>query len=181
MTTPPEEIIAAAVAAACLSSCVKSKRGAAVYIPGSWGNKLIGTGFNGQPDPFVCKGQCIESCSRLAIHAEERAIRTAIATVSGVARVPLSALRVDLVHAKVIGGELVAGGGPSCWACSKTILDVGISGVWLYQEDKVTTTFENDTPSKLVIEPTGWRRYTARDFHLATAIACGMKEHIRHA
>lgn len=62
------------------------------------------------------------------------------------------------VHAKVEGGELVAGGGPSCWQCSKFLLSVGVSGIWLYEKPQI----EDGAV------PPAWHFYTPVDFHMET-------------
>jgi deoxycytidylate deaminase len=85
------------------------------------------------------------SCSKRCVHAEMRAIRT-------------NARGADVVHVKIDEhGELVAGGGPSCWQCSREILDAGCKGAWLYEQSQ---------PGDC------WRYYTAADFHRTTMLAC---------
>lgn len=97
------------------------------------------------------------------MHAEARAIRAASIRIQR-GRAPDT---VELVHAKIgIDDRLVAGDGPSCWQCSKEILDAGISAVWLFEYDA-------DHPAAAVITGKGrWRRYTALEFHAATCRAC---------
>ena len=126
----------------------------------------LGCGWNGQPGRFFCAGTeaCRVACGKLCVHAEARAIRAAVT----VARGDIDGL--ELVHAKVVDGELVAGGGPSCWQCSREILDAGIAAVWLYE-----TGDPKLAPWADLYRPPGtWRRYTAEDFHRATAAACGL-------
>lgn len=165
--SPPESAILAAVAAGSLSPCAKSKRGAVVYCPGS--GVVLGRGWNGQPSPFSCTGsdECHALCGRLCIHAEVRAIRDATA---GFGNLGFPAGDVELVHAKVVDGQLAAGGGPSCWQCSREILDVGIAAVWLFEQvlpdrephlGRVAGGWERPGET--------WRRYTAEEFHRATA------------
>lgn len=165
-TSPPDFAIDAAVDAARRSPCAKSKRGAAVYLlPDANPERgIYGVGRNGQPDPFSCAGTdaCRAACGQLCLHAEHRAIRGALIVAERrLGRGTHRTLRgLELVHAKVVDGQLVAGGGPSCLRCSAEILDVGLDAVWLYE----------------LVESTGgshvgrlWRRYTAEDFHRATA------------
>jgi hypothetical protein len=64
----------------------------------------------------------------------------------------------ELVHVKVVDGLVVAGGGPSCWQCSRLALEVAVAAVWLYEIDNGPR----------------WRRYTAEEFHRATLVACGL-------
>jgi hypothetical protein len=149
---PPDAAIRAALEAAAQSPCVKSKRGVAVYhIPSG---DVMGVGYNSQPSRR-CDQTCITNCNKLCVHAEHRAI---------VAAMPLSkSLRVhDAVHVKLfsMGGPytgrvpadfdytnaLVPSGGPSCWQCSRIILDSGLEGFWLFHVD-------------------GWKRYEAEEFH----------------
>lgn len=155
---PPAHVIAAAIEAARMSPCDKSKRGAVIFEPtGAQLRKLLGdrahlalaepivsSGFNGRPGDVAagsCGGGCRSVCRDVAVHAEVRAIR-------GSERIPLRGC--EIVHAKVVDGELVAGGGPSCVACSKEILDAGLAAVWLYQT--------NGTDNY-------WVRYEADVFH----------------
>ncbi len=71
--------------------------------------------------------------------------------------VPARCGALDMIHAKVVDGELVPSGGPSCWQCSKAILADGrIGGVWLFHNE-------------------GWRRYGATEFHRLTLKTCELK------
>lgn len=172
MKEPPYAAIEAAIGAGCASPCAKSKRGAAVYSRHDDPICIYGIGFNSQPPPFACSGdaRCREACGKLCAHAEQRALRDALSLgrwpnrghLGGVAPRPNMA-GFELVHAKVIDGQLVAGGGPSCIACSVAVLDVGLDGVWLYQ-----TIDPHLTPGE-------WHYYRAADFHAATLKACGME------
>lgn len=92
---------------------------------------------------------CRATNAKRCVHAEMRAVREAGRGRGG-----------DIVHVKVVErGELVAGGGPSCWQCSREILDAGFRGVWLYEK---SSGFDC------------WRYYTAVDFHRATMLTCGI-------
>ncbi len=107
-----------------VSPCAKSKRGVVIFHPDK-------TDFysanNSPPYPFYCNGsaECIAACGNVAVHAEQRAIGLALQ------RENLSE-GWQMVHAKVVNGELVAGGQPSCIQCSKIILECGITKMWLY-------------------------------------------------
>ncbi len=167
-TSPPDFAIRAAVDAGSRSPCAKSKRGAAAFDPEIEGFSF-GTGYNGQPTPFACTADaaCKAACSKRCVHAEMRAIRGLL---------PAVARGLEIVHAKVIDGRLVAGGGPSCWQCSREILDVGLAAVWLFQpptvaEHNAMGIVSMDDPR---FETIGWRRYTAVEFHSLTLAACGI-------
>lgn len=134
---PPQSIIALAEAMAMQSPCAKSKRGAVLFKKSEFAEEVYGSGFNGQPPPFTCTGtdRCRELCGKLCEHAEGRAIRQAegsIAVTSGHAE---AVGGLELVHVKIGNdGRLVSGGPPSCWQCSRAILDCGfVAGVWLYE------------------------------------------------
>lgn len=199
--TPPESAIKAAVNAARQSPCGKSKRGVSVFVidaPVHW--PVIGTGWNGMPgDGAVCTNDeaCHRTCAMRCVHAETRALRMAARERSRIpwrhAETPIRHGRplvdCDAVHVKINdSGELVPSGGPSCWQCSREVLDVGLSGFWLY-EDPPTLECPPDCPvckadcsladvvaSAASIGPRHprWRRYTASEFHAATLLACGL-------
>lgn len=144
---PPKEIVDAAVMMAKRSPCSKSKRGVVIWDPVS--REIMSRGFNSPPQSFQCDGssRCRENCGKLCEHAEQEALRT----LSGPAE------RLDLLHVKVVSGEPVTSGGPSCWQCSRSIArDERIVGVWLYHEY-------------------GWERYLSNEFHAITLEACGLQ------
>lgn len=151
---PNQSYITAAVEAARQSPCAKSKRGVVIWR--HWERfgitTTLATAFNAPPRPFTCTGSttCRGVCNKVAVHAEERAIL----------RVGTNAAGAELLHIKVRDGEPVASGGPSCWQCSRMILEAGIAGVWLLHEK-------------------GWRRYLAEEFHRLTLENCGMGEVLR--
>lgn len=130
-----------AIETACKSSC-QSKRGVIV-----WNRELgcVGKGFNSPPKPLLCDGsdKCKSNCSKTAIHAEQRAVYQALQS-----KVP-DIGSLEIIHVKVVDGKAVPSGNPSCWQCSKLILEVGIPYVWLLHEN-------------------GPKRYTALDFHEQT-------------
>lgn len=191
MTAPPDFAIRAAVEAGRRSPCAKSKRGAAVFRRAcSTGccERVLGVGWNAQPVPFSCTGSsaCKAACGKLCLHAEARAIRAAWREWTG---------GVELVHAKVVNGLLVPGGGPSCWQCSREVLDVGLAAVWLYEgpDGRRPEHYRCTACSEIMtqyhefeeyqhagclglVERVGeWRRYTAEEFHRATLAACGIE------
>lgn len=131
MTAPPDVAIAEALQTAALSPCAKSKRGVVAYARTD-PPRVIGVGFNGPPRDIRCDGSwsCQADCGKRCVHAEVRAIRDLPTT-------PTLRRWIVLVHVKIgEDGRLVAGGGPSCWQCSREILDVGIGGVWLFEAQR---------------------------------------------
>ena len=134
--------------------CMKSSRGAAIF---DQSGAIRGVGRNA-PVLGTCDGsdECRASCPKVCEHAEAAALR---ALGRGAGRTP-SRIKLELVHVKLVDGDLVAGGPPSCWQCSKLILADGrIAGVWLYRA-----------------HPDGdyWKRYTAEQFHEITLDNCGL-------
>lgn len=170
MTAPPDIAIAKALEAATRSPCHKSKRGVCAFVEHGFGFSSLALGFNGPPGDLTCDGSpaCRESCGKRCVHAEMRAIRP----LMGHSNLD----RVQLVHVKAVDGKLVAGGGPSCWQCSREILDVGIGGVWLFERTLRDNEGDNGLPlSAVAIEDApAWRYYSADDFHRATLEACGI-------
>lgn len=151
---PPEDMIELAVKTARLSPCAKSKRGVVVFGRDEEmvdDVDAIANGFNGQPPPFECDGtfHCKKTCAKRCIHAEDRAIRQAVAVlVAGNGRhlrsrqVIVESLslgdlrRYEAVHVKLDAhGDLTWGGGPSCWQCSRTVMDVNLGAFWLYERE----------------------------------------------
>jgi hypothetical protein len=184
VTEPPELIVREAVRMSTLSPCAKSKRGAITFIPDERPNLcvVLAGGFNGQPEPFKCDAseRCRAACGKLCEHAEDRAIRASILEFERVFTCGVdSGIKLDLVHAKTIDGALVAGGHPSCWQCSRTILGCGfIAGVWLYEAKQVHS-MHVDEFMVAKAEQAGplfgvWVRYAAVDFHRVTLENCGL-------
>lgn len=167
ITAPPPIYVATATARANSSPCQKSKRAAVIFDPAALANDQghlpppIGTGFNGMPGIAECDGSaaCRRDCAKICEHAEARAIHQALLRVGifqSVRGVPALA-GVEMVHVKTVDGRLVPSGAPSCWQCSKTIVDVGLEAVWLYEDRELDGT---SMPA--------WFRYTANAFHDAT-------------
>jgi len=131
---PHAGVIQQAISASLKSPC-RSKRGVAIWKRGA--RLAVSTGWNALPIG-VCDGSatCKNTCGRVAIHAEQRAILST------------SALYADyaMLHVKTIDGSLVPSGEPSCIECAKLIVASGIGGMYLYHAD-------------------GWRLYDVADFY----------------
>ncbi len=145
MNKPPEAAIDFAIECADQSPCQKSKRGAVLFM----GDVPVGGAFNGPPTGYECRdnGSCRRVCAERCMHAEERVFIKAGRLID---------LAVcEMVHVKIRDGLLMPSGNPSCWQCSRTIVDVGLAGMWLYHEE-------------------GWKRYTAKEFNDLTLFECGI-------
>lgn len=186
---PPAYAVEAAIAAARHSPCAKSKRGVAIYRVTArrpWTAGVIAAGYNGLPGGEPCAGSgfvdgpdapipvgdaraawCRETCGKRCVHAESRAIRTATRLVA-----PAEWPHLEAVHVKVDdAGRLVAGGGPSCWQCSREVLDVGLGTFWLYEEATAIVVDSNEVTE----EPSAtWRGYSAAEFHRVTMRNTGL-------
>lgn len=164
---PPSHIIECVRQNAMKSPCAKSKRGAVIYgtMHGDPISLPLSAAWNTPPSPFTCGGSdaCRDACARICVHAERGALdRLLVHPSMSFGTIDYASL--DLVHAKVIGDQVVATGKPSCVSCSKEILSVGIAGVWLY---------ERFTP-----EPTCDFEYRMPD-NSNTYVRCALKaEHI---
>lgn len=151
---PPQRAIDCAINEAITSTCL-SKRGASIWKSTIGLHKdgimIFGKGRNHLPCGYTCTADtaCKSMCSKTAIHAEQEAlIDSRGAAWSG-----------EMLHVKVIDEKLVPSGPPSCWQCSKLMLEAGIKGMWLYHED-------------------GWKRYEMAEFHKLTLINCGLLDNI---
>lgn len=110
------------------SGC-QSKRGVVI-----WSRDLgyIAGGWNAPPQPFICDGsdQCKAQCSKTAVHAEQAAL------VDMAKWANLDYLQdFEMLHVKVMDGKAVISDKPSCWQCSKLILEFGLKSMWLYQKE----------------------------------------------
>lgn len=167
MNQPPEYAINTARLEAMKSPCAKSKRGVVLFDDNFGPSSQIviaGAGSNGQPPGFACSGSdaCRRDCAKLCLHAEDRAIRDALVLWG-------DPTDLQMLHVKVVGGAVVPGGGPSCWQCSRLVVELGLRGVWLYE--RIAARFVPEVP----VPPEGdWRFYTAEEFHRATLRACGI-------
>lgn len=177
MEKPPDKIIETARQVALQSPCQKSKRGCVVYHPGLpppyEPNLIVGGGFNGHPNSTFarCDGspECRNDCAMLCVHAESRALRDADAWDYDFIRMyRRSAMpNLQMVHVKVENEQVVAGGLPSCWQCSRDILESCLGGIWLYEE----------TPAHPLLVRQ-WKFYTAVEFHRATLAHCNIGQGI---
>lgn len=214
---PPDYIIEAARCAGVDSPCQKSKRGAVVFDPVTLAYQqassspfrirdiIIGAAPNGQPADFQCTGSsaCRENCGKLCMHAEQRAILQAVRRcgVEDIGRLAY----LEVVHAKVVDGVVVPGGGPSCWQCSRLVVEVGLRGVWLFEAQRWHDELTCRECRRVTVVPQGagttgvcekcdhvgrllvddrrvydlssgaWRFYSAVDFHRGTLRACGIE------
>ncbi len=148
---PPQFVLESIERLAMISPCSKSKRAAIVYD--AEGETLWGFGYNTPPLGMYCDGSpaCRKSCGQTCIHAEQMALRSAIynlAAESGRADIldrerPLpsgvwvgarsSLFGLTMLHVKVVDGDVVPGGPPSCWQCSREILEHRLAGFWLFE------------------------------------------------
>ena len=174
-TTPPQRAIDAAVAASKQSPCQKSQRGAAIYVdrPSPFDIIVTAANWNRPPKSFMCSGteSCRRDCNRTCSHAEQTAIASALVTEGGGYLAGYT-----LIHAKTINGELVSGGGPSCWQCSRLVVEVELEGVWLYEDvvDRVPADAPAGMQAWRPVHRDVWRYYTAAEFHRATLKACDL-------
>lgn len=174
---PSDAIIEIAVDAAKRSPCAKSKRGVVIFERGITSFRIHSVAHNSPPWPYECDGsaacQANGNCWRVAVHAEERAILD-----GGKLRVGTShqvGLEIELLHVKVVDGELVPGKGPSCELCSKLILEAGIDRVWLFQADESE---ERWPPGIEPVRRGVWNSYDALGFHRITLRNLGLYCHI---
>jgi hypothetical protein len=145
MTQPPQSMIDIAIDTARRSPCAKSKRGVVVYAPTTTieEGRKVGTGYNSMPIG-TCDGSdaCRAACNKRCVHAEDRAIRDALVDVSSRRLIPRAATEFygklcghEAIHVKIVDGQLVGGGGPSCWQCSRLVVDVALDAFWLYERE----------------------------------------------
>lgn len=130
------EALQEAIRIGSLSPCAKSKRG---VVLSDRGCGLLGSGYNHPPDGFVCDAsqECQANCNKLCVHAEMDAVANFTGGIkTGTFRWDdLERLRPEMVHVKVVDGEGVPSGGPSCWQCSRHVINFGITAFWLLHED----------------------------------------------
>ena len=154
---PSKDMIKLAEEAARMSPCVKSKRGVVAFADrtpyaGAPSEAYLGRGYNGPPPRVTClqTQECMDTCAKRCVHAESRAIREAL-------RFKQDRDVVSLLHVKINSeGVCVPGGPPSCWQCSRELLDVGFDGIWLCELSE------------------GWVYYKAKEFHEITSRNCGV-------
>lgn len=150
MTYGEQEALVEAVEAARFSPCAKSQRGVVIWRPGFPLMSTCRVGFNHPPEPFKCDGSqlCRESCNKLCVHAEQAALLQFAAE-------GLSTDGCHMLHVKVVQGEPVVSGPPSCWQCSRMLLSARLEAMWLLHEE-------------------GLRRYSPQEFHRLTLLSCGL-------
>jgi deoxycytidylate deaminase len=143
-----EHLLRAAVEEAMRSPCAKSKRGVVVFTRRS----IVRYGHNHPPLGMACDGSaaCREHCNKLCVHAEEAALAD-LASMN-----PLPVGPIDMLHVKAMDGVAVPSGPPSCWQCSRKILDSGlIDTMWL-------------------LHAGGLQAYAPSVFHEMTLRECGL-------
>lgn len=152
-------IVRQTVAVAAGSPCAKSKRGVAIWggsfdHPDQHGWPFLLIEHNSPPQGFSCLGRevCGNHCNKVAVHAEERAL---LRVAKSVEPCQFSTQGASMLHVKVIDGELVQSRAPSCWQCSRMILEAGVESIWLYHV-------------------TGWEEYSTLEFHQQTLKNCGL-------
>lgn len=217
---PPPWVIEAARKVGASSPCAKSKRGAVIFNPeeadrildgrtaleqanisgwsleGAQSGTLRTAAHNRPPAPMVCTGTeaCRANCGKLCNHAEALAILYSNEYGGDQAE-------CEMVHVKVVDGKVVAGGPPSCWQCSRLILETGLRGIWLYEENdecpsdncplctgEMCNQCHSPSPEdpcehaaderhKGVNRPDGlWRYYPAEQFHRLTLRNEGIRQ-----
>jgi len=162
VSSPPRRILERLLALRTTSPCAKSQRGVVIFDPRTL--SITGSGYNAPPCPLTCDRSeaCRRDCSKICVHAEQMAISNAMHSMARVMSTAPGLTGLHLVHGKFVAGELVAGGGPSCWQCSKQILEHLLAGVWLFEDG----------------QHPAWNFYTALDFHQATLKACGLHDNL---
>jgi len=134
-----------AITAARLSPCKKSQHGVVIWHPGF---PDYARGWNHQPNPHTYDGSdhCRTNCGKLCVHAEAHALLRFPEVTKALPPGQSWMMGAHMLHVKTVAGEPVASGGPSCWQCSRLILQSGISTMWLLHDE-------------------GLRAYTAEKFH----------------
>src|SRR5574338_69495 len=128
--------------------CEKSKRVSAIYT-----NNDFVIAVNSPPYPYKCSKdeKCKKDCNQICVHAEESAIMEALYKFKDKSDI----INSTCVHLKIIDGQPVTSGNPSCIYCSRKLLHSGVQYMWLWQE-------------------TGWKRWTTLDFHRETIANLGL-------
>jgi deoxycytidylate deaminase len=131
-----------AVKYADISKC-KSKRGVIIW---NRFTGMVGAGWNRPPFPFKCDGseECRCDCAKTAVHAEQVALLDMISSNRS-----SHPYECEMLHVKSVDGIPVFSDKPSCWQCSKLILEAKIPVMWLYLKD-------------------GLKSYTSEEFHQIT-------------
>lgn len=169
---PPANVVAEAVRIGAESPCAKSKRGVVIWLSDQDLSHLAGCldgvryvveacAHNARPDgPCDGSDACRRDCGKVAVHAEEAAILKCADLRSWAEEWFRNGHRkqivVEMLHVKVVDGQAVPGGPPSCWQCSRLILAAKVDYMWLLEDGR------------------GWVRRTAEDFHRETLQNCGL-------
>lgn len=154
------EWVDAAVEVAMKSPC-RSKRG--VIIANNAG-RILCSGFNDQPAPFVCNGspECKANCGLTAVHAEQAALFAATRPFQK---------GTSMLHVKAQNGKPCASQMPSCLQCSKLILAAEISWMHLLHDPNAQMLPGAEVVGEVegVDGPLQVRCYSAIHFHWLTA------------
>lgn len=136
---PSAHAVRSAIDIARMSPCAKSQRGAVLFVSRGHRTEIVAYDNNHQPPPFACTKSpaCFEHCGMLCLHAEQAALLALGAheiEAEHDGRDGYGRRDMSMLHIKVVDGQPVAGGPPSCLQCSRLIVDSDIEGIWLYQE-----------------------------------------------
>jgi deoxycytidylate deaminase len=176
--SPPQLVLDALKRSALSSTCRRSRRGAACFLPGD-PVMLLGLGHNGLPTESRsggarCPCPADFRCGRtgVAVHAEARALLVT-AQLLRIYHPDRGMHDVELVHLEVTeDGQPVVSGPPSCMTCASALLDASIGAVWLLHEPGTFWDLPADSPwSTPVVQQcpeTGWTRYPMFTFYNAT-------------
>jgi deoxycytidylate deaminase len=137
------------------SPCAKSKRGVVLFCR-TYG--MLGAGCNHPPDGFECDGsdECHAACNRVCVHAEMDALAEFTKELRDdfLRRADKKGdMRLEMLHVKVVDGVAVPSGEPSCWQCSRHVINFGVTAFWL-------------------LHASGLHRYGADEFHEHTLRTC---------
>lgn len=133
MTFTENDALRAAIKVGATSPCQKSKRGVVLFT------RQYGVCSEGRNHPLLdpCDGsaKCRARCSMQCVHAEQDAMLTStLYAYDGHDDYPDTP--IELLHVKVVNGEAVTSGPPSCPQCSKLILrSERIRKIWLLHKD----------------------------------------------
>lgn len=143
---PFNEIINEMIIEGPKSLCNKSKRVSAIIY--SNGFSVIET--NSPPLPFTCMNNenCKKICNKICVHAEERAILSALDKYGDL-------WDCICMHLKIVNGKPVPSGNPSCVTCSRKLLECKVKYMYLWQEQS-------------------WKRWTSEEFHHETLLNLGL-------
>ncbi len=155
INNPPKFAIIAAIEAAKNSTCTKSRRGISIFSD----HLLISIGTNSIAYG-KCTGDdiCKQNCNKICTHAEINAIYNFYKNNV----FSKHEKDVSILHVKINeDGNLETSKNPSCWQCSRYILQQGFKGVWLFEQ--INTNDSNNGE---------WKFYNSTEFHLQTLDNC---------